>query len=160
MSASKTFNIAGLPGSVGIIPDPMLRAKFTAARAGQSGINIFGLVAMEAAFRYGDEYVDQLQEYIDANMKYFIDYVENKISPLKVVKPDGTYLGWVDMRGLGLNDAELRDFMIKKAKLALDDGFIFGTGGSGFQRFNLACPRAVVQEALSRLEKAVKELKK
>ncbi|MGI5839823.1 MAG: MalY/PatB family protein [bacterium] len=160
MSASKTFNIAGLPASVGIIPDPVLRAKFTAARAGQSGINIFGLVAMEAAFRYGDEYVEQLQEYIDANMKYFIDYVEKNIPPLKVVDPEGTYLGWVDMRGLGLSDAELHEFMIKKAKLALDDGFIFGTGGSGFQRFNLACPRAVVQEALSRLEKAVKELKK
>ncbi len=158
MSASKTFNIAGLPASVAIIPNPEWRAKFVAARAGQSGINIFGLVALEAAFRDGKEYQEQLSEYLNENMKYFQDYIEKHIPKLKMIKPEGTYLAWVDMKGLGFNNEELREFMLKKARLALDDGFIFGTGGEGFQRFNLACPRAYVTEALKRLEKAVNAL--
>ena len=158
MSASKTFNIAGIPASVAIIPNPEWRAKFVAARAGQSGVSIFGLVALEAAFRHGKEYLEQLSEYLNENMKYFQDYIEKNIPKLKMVKPEGTYLAWVDMGGLGFNNEELREFMLKKAKLALDDGFIFGTGGEGFQRFNLACPRAYVTEALQRLEKAVNEL--
>jgi cystathionine beta-lyase len=91
-------------------------------------------------------------------MKYFQEYIETKIPKLKMVKPEGTYLAWVDMRGLGFSNEELREFILKKARLALDDGFIFGTGGEGFQRFNLACPRAYVTEALQRLEKAVNEL--
>ena len=158
MSASKTFNIAGIPASVAVIPNPKWRAKFVAARAGQSGVSIFGLVALEAAFRHGKEYQEQLSEYLYENVMYFKDYIEKNIPKVKVVDPEGTYLAWVDMRGLGLSNEELREFMLKKARLALDCGFIFGPGGEGFQRFNLACPRAYVTEALERLEKAVKEL--
>lgn len=158
MSASKTYNLAGLYTSFAIIPNDVLRKQYVDRRAGRNSGNIFGLVATEAAFRYGDEYLEQLLSYLDANREYFKNYVETRIPRLKVIPAEGTYLAWVDMRALGLEPEELQSFMREKARLAVDDGYAFGPGGEGFQRFNLACPRSMLQEALLRLEKAVNEL--
>ena len=155
MSASKTFNLAGLDTSFAVIPDDRLRKEFTHAQAGHSTGNIFGLAALEAAYRHGDQYLAQLREYLTGNIEYFIDQVERRMPELKVIRPEGTYLAWVDMRGLGLDSLELQSFIRNRAGLALDDGFIFGPGGEGFQRFNLACPRSVIGEALTRLERAL-----
>jgi len=160
MAPSKTFNLAGLQASFAIIPDPRLRERFQRARAGQSGVNVLGQVAMEAALRHGDDYLAQLNEYLTGNMNYFAGAIKN-LPGLRLVPPEGpegTYLAWVDMRELGLNDEELRHFMLHKARIATDFGYVFGSGGEGFQRFNLACPRSVVEEAVTRLEAAVQGL--
>jgi len=155
MSASKTFNVAGLHTSYAIIPNPHWRDSFRQARAGHGSVNLFGLVAMEAAYRHGDEYLQQLLEYLRGNVQLFTDYVKERIPRLRVIPPEGTYLIWVDMRGLGLDNQALQQFMRQRAGLAVNDGYAFGPGGDGFQRFNLACPRSIVMEALTRLEAAV-----
>ncbi len=158
MSASKTFNLAGLSTSFAVIPDDRLRRRYVEARNGHNSGNLFGFVALEAAFRHGDDYLAQLREYLNGNLEYFLDFIARRIPRLKVVRPEGTYLAWVDCRGLGLCPLELQRFMREEARLALDDGFAFGPGGEGFQRVNLACPRPLLKEALERLEKAVKGL--
>jgi cystathionine beta-lyase len=158
MAASKVFNLAGLSTSFVIVPDDVMRERLVAVRGGHPSGNLFGLVALEAAYRYGDEYLEQLCDYVTRNVEYFTKYIETRIPRLKVIKPEGTYLAWVDMRALGMSPLELQRFMREKARLALDDGFAFGSGGEGFQRFNLACPRSIVEEALARLEKGVRDL--
>lgn len=158
MSASKTFNLAGLASSYVIIPNEKLRKRYMEARTGHNSGNMFGYIAMEAAFTQGDEYLQQLRNYLSENFKYFKDFIDTRLPQLRVTNIEGTYLAWVDMRALKMNTEELQRFMREKALLALNDGFTFGTGGEGFQRFNLACPRSIVEEALLRLEKAINEL--
>ncbi|NLY51197.1 MAG: putative C-S lyase [Firmicutes bacterium] len=158
MSASKTYNIAGLSTSFAIIPNTKWRQQYINIRAGHNSGNIFGLVATEAAFRYGDEYLEQLLAYLDENRDFFVNYIDTHIPQLKVIPAEGTYLAWVDMRSLGLSPVELQEFVRTKARLALDDGYAFGPGGEGFQRVNLACPRSILKEALQRLEQAVSSL--
>ena len=158
MAASKTFNLAGLEASIIIIPDKQKRRAFNEARAGiMSGVNTFGLIALEAAYNHGDEWLTQLLEYLQKNLDYLVDYFREKIPEILVVKPEGTYLVWLDCRGLGLDDVALRALMREKAKIGLDDGYLFGPGGSGFQRLNFACPRATLREALRRIEQAIRE---
>ncbi|MBN1692155.1 MAG: pyridoxal phosphate-dependent aminotransferase [Dehalococcoidales bacterium] len=159
MAPSKTFNLPGLHASSIIIPDKKLREKFNEARAGAgSGLNIFGLTALEAAYRYGDEWLEQLLDYLQKNMEFTLDYFKQKIPRISVIKPQATYLLWLDCRALGLDDKALSGFMKEKAKVGMNDGFIFGAGGSGFQRMNIACPRSILQEALERIEKAINAL--
>ena len=159
MAPSKTFNLAGLNASIIIIPNEGLRLRFNAARHGiVTRVNLFGLTAMEAAYRYGDEWLGQLLEYLQGNLDYLMAYFEQKISKIEVIKPEGTYLVWLDCRKLGLCDAELRSFMRKKARVGLDDGYLFGPAGAGFQRINIACPRSTLAEALERIENAVNSL--
>ncbi|HEY3315220.1 MAG TPA: PatB family C-S lyase [Bacillota bacterium] len=158
MSASKTFNLAGLSTSFMVIPNDRWRRDFVTSRNGDNGGNLFGYAALEAAYRQGDEYLAQLRRYITANVRYFTDYVRTRIPRVGVVEPEGTYLVWVDLRELGLDPQALQRLMREAGRLALDDGFAFGPGGEGFQRFNLACPRATVEEALGRLAKAVGSL--
>ncbi len=159
MSPSKTFNLAGLDVSSIIIPNKEIRENFINTQNGiVPGPNLFGLTALEAAYRYGDEWLKQVMEYIGQNLDFLIDYTENKIPKIKVIKPQGTYLIWLDCRELGLNDEELKKFMLKEAKVGLNDGFIFGKEGSGFVRINIACPEAILEEALKRIENAVNKL--
>ncbi len=155
MSASKTFNLAGLATSFVVIPNAKLRQQYEGVRHGQNSGNLFGWAALEAAYRHGDDYLQQLREYLTANVEFFAAEVTKRIPQIKVIKPEGTYLVWVDMRSLGMDHHQLQTFMREKARLALDDGFAFGAGGEGFQRFNLACPRSMVEETVRRLEAAV-----
>ncbi len=159
MSPSKTFNMAGLGASFAIIPDPEWRRRFSLARTGQSGVNALGLVAMEAALRDGDDYLEQLNRYLAGNVQYLADRVA-EIPGVSLIRPEGTYLAWVDMSGLGMDDQELRRFMLEEVRVATDFGYVFGSGGEGFQRFNLACPRALVEEAMDRLDEAVRGLRR
>jgi cystathionine beta-lyase len=154
MSASKTFNLAGLDTSFAIIPRADWRNRF---RAGHEslGSNIFGMVALEAACTDGDDYLEQLLTYLNGNMRYFIAEVEKRMPAVKVIRPEATYLAWVDMRGLGMDPLALQSFMREKARLAVDDGYAFGAGGEGFIRVNVACPRKILAEAIDRLEQAV-----
>jgi len=154
MSASKTFNLAGLDTSFAVIPRAEHLARFLAGRE-SLGANIFGLVALEAACTSGDEYLAHLLTYLNANMRYFIAEVEKRIPAVKVIRPEATYLAWVDMRGLGMDPIALQSFVRTRARLAVDDGFAFGPGGKGFIRVNVACPRSVLAEAIDRLERAV-----
>ncbi|MEM3473766.1 MAG: MalY/PatB family protein, partial [archaeon] len=159
MSASKTFNLAGLETSVVIIPNKKLRDRFIEAKGRMySTPNAFGLVAMEAAFRYGDEWLEQLLEYLEGNLNFLVDYVEKRIPKVKVIKPEGTYLAWLDFRELGMDGPTLGKFLREKAKVGLDDGYFFGKSGEGFARLNFACPRSILEEGLRRIEKAVKGL--
>jgi cystathionine beta-lyase len=113
---------------------------------------------MEAAYRDGDEWLAQLLDYLQANLDFTLAYFAEKIPKIKPIKPQGTYLLWLDCRGLKLDDDALRVFMREKAKVGFDDGFMFGSGGSGYQRMNIACPREILAEALGRIEKAVNAL--
>ena len=113
---------------------------------------------MEAAYRHGDEWLSQLLPYLQANMEYLLACFTEKIPRIRVIRPQGTYLIWLDCRALGLDDMALRSFMREKARVGLDDGVLFGAGGSGFQRMNIACPRAILSEALERIVTAVNSL--
>jgi cysteine-S-conjugate beta-lyase len=157
MAPSKTFNLPGLEASSIIIPNKKLRENFSDARAGiVPGLNIFGMTAMEAAYRYGDEWLEQLLDYLQGNMEITMTYFKERIPKIKPIELQGTYLLWLDCRALGLNDLALQKFMREQARVGFDDGFVFGLGGSGFERMNIACPRSLLREALGRIEKAVK----
>ena len=159
MSPSKTFNLAGLEVSSIIIPNKKLRHLFINTRTGiLPEPNLFGYTALEAAYRFGDEWLDQLLDYLQGNLDFLLKYFANRIPKIKVIKPQGTYLIWLDCRDLGMDDMALRNFMRNKVKVGLDDGFLFGSGGSGFQRMNIACPRPILEEALIRIETMVNKL--
>jgi len=95
---------------------------------------------------------------VKANVDYVEKYLEKHIPQVKIIRPEATYMIWLDFRELGLSNDELKKFILEKAKLGLNDGPVFGPGGDGFQRMNVACPRSIVEEAMSRLEKALKNL--
>ena len=160
VAPSKTFNLAGLQVSNIIIPNPELAKAFGTSmeKCSLTRPNIFAIEAAEAAYNYGDEWLDQLIDYVEGNHRLLEDYIEEKIPLLKVIKPQASYLAWIDCRSLGLDREELKTFMDKKARLGLNQGYIFGEGGEGFVRMNLGCPRSVVREALQRLEQAVSAL--
>ncbi|MEF2639583.1 MAG: PatB family C-S lyase [Lachnospiraceae bacterium] len=157
--ASKTFNLAGLKTSSIIIPDPELREKFKTVlnRYNVGSGNIFGLVATETAYRYGEEWLEELKKYLQGNLEYMISFMERELPEIPVTRPEGTYLVWMDFRSLGMCDSELEDFCRKKAKIAFDPGYEFGTGGSGYMRANIACPRKTLETALENLKKAIRE---
>ena len=159
MAPSKTFNLAGLGASTIIIPNKEIRDAFNTVRQGvMSGPNLFALTALEAAYKHGDEWLAQLRDYLDGNLAFALDFFRERVPGITAIEPQGTYLLWLDCRELGLDDKGLRKFMREQARIGLDDGFMFGHGGSGFQRMNIACPRSLLKEALERIEKAVKGL--
>jgi cystathionine beta-lyase len=159
MSPSKTFNLPGLEISTIIIPDKKLRDEFTTTRSGiLPNPNLFGYVALEAGYRHGDEWLEQVLDYLQGNLDYIKDYIEEKLPQIKVTEHQGTYLLWLDFRALGLNNESLRTFMREKAKVGLNDGYTFGDSGSGFLRMNFACPHSIIREALTRIETAVNSI--
>ncbi len=159
MAPSKTFNLAGLKTSSIIISNPRLRRLYNTMLANLSlGMdNSFGMAALEAAYTGGDEWLDELLVYLQANMEFTLKYFREKIPRIEALASEGTYLLWLDCRKLGLDPAALNDFMLKKAKVWLDEGPLFGPGGEGFQRINIGCPRSILEEGLGRIEKAVRE---
>jgi len=159
VAPSKTFNLAGLTNANAIIPNKKLREAFRSQASKGSGHgNIFGMVAQDAAYNKGEAWLEELLTYLRGNLKYLEEFIAEKIPGLKLYPLEGTYLAWVDCTSLGMNDEELNEFMLKKAKLWLDEGTLFGTGGSMFMRINIACPRSLLKQALENLEKAVNEL--
>ena len=158
---SKTFNLAALQTSNIIIANKEMRDAFIKEKdkSGVNNPNIFGLDACQAAYTYGDKWVDELVEYLKGNIEYVDRFLKERLPELHLVKPEGLYLIWIDMRSLNMDKDELEQFMLEKANLWLDEGYIFGTGGEGFERFNIACPRSVVKCALEQLEEAIHSLK-
>lgn len=159
-SPSKTFNFAGLQISNIFIPNPEVKRKFRKEvdAAGYSQLNVMGLVATKAAYEHGDEWYRAMLKYVSDNIDYTKEFIRERLPKVKLVENEGTYLLWLDFRELELSEIELEDLIIKKAKLWLDSGRIFGTAGKGFQRINVACPRKTLTEALEKLELAVKSL--
>ncbi|MDX9872062.1 MAG: MalY/PatB family protein [Clostridia bacterium] len=155
---SKTFNLAGLHVSNAFIANASIRAKFSAeiSRCGLSQLNIMGLIASQAAYAHGGEWLEELKRYLNGNLNFLRDFLQRKIPQIQLVEPEGTYLAWLDCNALGLNDTELDDLMENRAGLWLDTGLMFGAGGAGFQRVNIACPREVLEKALTQLEQAIK----
>ena len=159
MAPSKTFSLAGLETSSIIIPNKKLRNDFINIKAGiLPGPNLFGYTALEAAYRDGDEWLGQVLEYLQGNLEFMADYFVKKIPRIKVIRPQGTYLVWLDCRELGMDKLALKCFMREKARVGMDDGFLFGESGNGFERMNIACPRSILEEALMRIEEAVNGL--
>lgn len=160
IAPSKTFNIAGLGTSSVIISNPSHRKKFQDSMESiHIGMgNIFGITASVAAYTHGEEWLGNVMDYIQGNVGLVVEYCKTRIPKIKPMKPEATYLIWLDCRDLGLNDKELKEFMIEKARLGFNEGPMFGAGGEGFQRMNVGCPRSVVKEALERLEGAVEIL--
>jgi cystathionine beta-lyase len=156
-SATKTFNLAGLGGSLAIIPDRTLRRRFRAVRDSlwTDIANAFAVVAAEAAWRHGEPWLEQVLAYVWGNYRHLVDFLADRLPAARICPLEGTYLAWVDLRGLGYSDSELRERILRRAGVWLDDGPMFGTGGEGFQRINLACPRATLTEALQRMANAL-----
>ena len=159
---SKTFNLAGLGASVIIVPNAEIRDRIKkrvlANRLPAS--NVFGPLAGEVAFKTGDSYVDTLVAYVGANMDYVKQFCEDNLPGIVARKSEGTYMIWLDLRGLELGAEGTNDFMIEQAKIAGDFGTWFGPGGEGFCRLNLACPRTTVEQAMTQLKVAYDKLKK
>jgi cystathionine beta-lyase len=158
---SKTFNLAGLHTSNIIIPDDRLRRRFqrTLNSCGMGKwANPFGVVACETAYREGEAWLDQVMTYIEANLDYLQDFIERRIPGIRVIRPEGTYLVWLDCRELNLDKWALKHLMMASARIFPDEGFIFGPEGDGFERFNIACPRSILEDALQRIQQAVETL--
>uniref|UniRef100_A0A7V3VT14 cysteine-S-conjugate beta-lyase n=1 Tax=Mesoaciditoga lauensis TaxID=1495039 RepID=A0A7V3VT14_9BACT len=157
IAPNKTFNLAGIPASISIIPDEGLRKSYgeTMVALGIETSNIFSITATEAAYRYGEEWFEALLKYLRGNIEFLKAFLNDRLPDVQVVVPEGTYLVWLNFRKLGLTDDELSNLIIKKAKVALDDGNMFGHGGSGFQRMNIATPRSLLKDGLESICKAV-----
>lgn len=159
-SPGKTFNIAGLQSASIIIPDETLRAKYRQANraAGYSQANVMGQAGLIACYNLGADWVDELVAYIYGNVQYAKAFIAENLPRARVVDPEGTYLLWVDFSGYGISSEELEHRILDKAKLWLDAGAIFGPETALFERFNLAAPRSVVEEAMRRLKLAFEDI--
>ena len=157
---SKSFNIAGLQVSNIFIENKKLRDAFRneIVKSGYSQLNTMGLAAARAAYESGKEWLDEVRAYIKDNLIFFRDYLKENIGELSLIEPEGTYLVWVDFRKLGLSEKQREDLIVNKAKLWIDSGAMFGVDGEGFERFNIACPRSYLKQALDSLAKAIKGL--
>jgi cysteine-S-conjugate beta-lyase len=155
-AASKTFNLAGLACSNVIISDPDVREIFQKRiqRSSISTPNIFGLTATETAYTFCEEWLDELLHYIHNNFCLLRKYIMENLPLIKVIELEGTYLPWLDFKGYGLPDSTIDEILLKKAKVWLDNGPQFGSGGEGFQRINLACTQKTLIKALDRLKRA------
>lgn len=156
-SPSKTFNLASMMMSNIFIPNHDLKQRFCKElnAAGTSQLGVMGLVACETAYSRGEEWYQAMLSYVKENIEFTRTFVEEKLTGVKMIDLEGTYLVWLDFRGTGLSTEELEKLIIHKAKLWLDSGKIFGECGRGFQRINVACPRSVVEEALERIREAL-----
>ncbi len=160
ISGTKTFNLAGLQASTVVFPNAYMKEKFDRFWTNMDihRNNAFSLTAMEAAFTHGEEWLEQLLPYISANFDYVVDYLKKNIPQIKTYAPDATYLMWLDCRGLGMSNEELKKFFIEKARLGLNEGWSFGRSLTGYMRLNVACPRSVLETAMAQLKAAVDAL--
>jgi len=157
VNPSKTFNIAGFRTGAAIIPNPAVRELFSECVINHKayGRTTFGTLSLEVAYNECGYYADQLMQYLQGNLDFMLEFFEKHIPRIRVIRPQATYLIWLDCRALGLVPKELSTLLLETAKVALNDGDSFGPGGAGFMRINIACRRATLAEALQRIRKAV-----
>jgi cystathionine beta-lyase len=157
---SKTFNLAGLQVSNIFITNREIRRAFrkNMLKTGFLDLNTMGLIACQAAYEKGLPWLEELRNYLKGNLDYIRVFLTEQIPEIRIIEPEGTYLIWLDCRALGMSDNELDRFIVHEAGLWLDNGSMFGTEGEGFQRINIACPRATLEKAFSQLKQAVDKL--
>jgi len=156
VAATKTFNLAGLGGSLTVIPREELRRKFESAQNAILGVapNAISVAASEAAWRRGEPWLEELLDYVQGNYDFLARFLAERLPKVRPFPLEGTYLAFLDMRGLGIADAALKEKLLKDARVWLDEGKKFGRGGEQMQRMNLACPRSVLEQALERMAAA------
>lgn len=155
---SKTFNLAGLQVSNNFISNGVLRRAFRreSGRTGYGQLNTLGLIACQTAYEKGYPWLQELRKYLNGNLTFIREFLKAELPEITLVEPEGTYLVWLDFRNLGLSEKELEQLIVNKAKLWLDEGTMFGPEGEGFQRFNIACPRATLETAFHQLKDAIR----
>ena len=158
MAPSKTFNLAGLQASYYVIKDSTKRREMeeTFSKQGISTLNTMGNIALEAAYRHGEPWLESLLSLLKNHQQYVIDMFATHVPELKVIPSEGTYLLWIDCSELGMNDQTLQTFMIEEAKVGLNAGSSYGEEGKQFMRMNIACPRQTLEEGVKRIIHAVK----
>jgi cysteine-S-conjugate beta-lyase len=158
MAPTKTFNIAGLQCSFAIIQNQDLRMKLEGSMQGLvMWVNLIGMTATLAAYKDGQEWLDQVLQYLEGNRDFLFDYVKAHLPQVQMVRPEGTYLAWLDCRNTGIQGNPYK-FFLKKAHVAFNDGVTFGKGGEGHVRLNFACTREVLTEALERMKAALEKI--
>jgi cystathionine beta-lyase len=161
IAPSKTFNVAGLSSSIVYSDNPDLHERFRqyVTRLSISAGTIFGDIALEAAYTYGDNWLNQLLKYLDGNCEYVVDYLKKYIPQIKTRKPEGTYLMWLDCREMNMTSSQIQELLVSKAGIALNPGRIFGDEGELFVRMNVATQRSVLVKAMDNLRNAVEQKK-
>lgn len=157
-SASKSFNLAGMQISNIIIKSEKFRKlwkKEIFENSALFGSNPLGIAATEAAYTRGTSWLEQVNQYIDSNLRYVKDFLDGNMPDLNYSIPEGTYFAWIDFRSYGFSAKQLEEIMQKKAGVLLDEGYIFGEEGIGFERINVACPRSILHDCLLRIKKAI-----
>ena len=157
MAPSKTFNMAGLASSAAITSNPILKRQFEKIPNSMhiSSGNLLGITAFEAAYTNGENWLKELLKYLENNLCFMEQFFIAKIPSIKLIRPEGTYLAWIDCKELNMNDKDLRQFFITKAKVGINSGTDFGSGGEGFMRINFGCPKSILEEGLTRIETAI-----
>lgn len=161
MSPGKSFNVAGLFTSIAIIPNEQLRETFNLSleKMEIGKVSTFGAAGLEAAYSKGENWINEALLYIEDNMDFAIEYLNKNIPEIKVVKPDATFLLWLDFKALGKTADEVNEALLKVGKIVLNDGRPYGEGGEGYFRLNVGCPRRTLEEGLKRIKQAVDSLK-
>lgn len=156
MAASKTFNIAGLKSSYHIIQNEKIREQYHEflRKSELDTAHVFATGPVATAYSEGEEWLGQMLEYVEANIDYMEEYLKTNMPKMGMIRPQASFLVFLDARGLGLPHDELVEFFIREAKVAMNDGAMFGEGGSGFMRMNLGCPRATLVKALNQIKSA------
>ncbi|MDR1020721.1 MAG: pyridoxal phosphate-dependent aminotransferase [Synergistaceae bacterium] len=159
-STNKTFNLGGLQMGTVIIPNPIVKARYDEVmNIAQTRLdNLFGAIALEAAYTKGHDWLTQVIRYIEDNRKFVEDYLKRNIPAMKLINGEGTFLLWIDCRGLNLTQHEIEDFFIQKASVALTQGHEFGENGASFVRMNIACPRKILKQALNAIKQALQAI--
>ena len=150
--------MAGLQTSNIIIRSEAIRKKWSTEMMGKSGLlgsNSLGIVATEAAYGKGSSWLEQVNRYIDDNLVYVGEFLGEYLKKARYVIPEGTYLGWIDFRAYGFSAKQLEERIQKKAGVVLDEGYLFGDEGAGFERINVACPRSILHECLTRIKNVI-----
>lgn len=157
LAPSKTFNIAGLKTSMVIIENRAKRERFLSMEHALNlqNNNVFGIEASMAAYNYGEKWLSELIQYLESNVLFIDQFLNSRVPGIKLVVPEGTYIPFIDCKELGLNSKDLQSFFVYQAGIAMNNGRDFGIEGEGFMRMNIASPRAIIQSALERIEKAV-----
>ncbi len=160
MAASKTFNIAGLKSSYHVIPNEEIRKQYHEflRKSELDTAHVFATGPVATAYNEGEEWLEQMLEYVEANIDFMEQYLKENMPKMGMIRPQASYLVFLDARGLGLPHDELVEFFIREAKVGMNDGAMFGKEGSGYMRMNLGCPRSVLEKALNQIKTAYDKL--
>lgn len=158
IAPSKTFNIPGMGLSTLVVPDKRQRQQINQVFDSWhvSAANPFSISAFEAAYQYGESWLDALMPYLHSTMQWVTDYIEQEIPQISLIPPEGTYLLWLDCHKMGLDNQALRQFFIDEAGVGMNPGYVFGETGSGFMRMNIGTPRQQVEQAMQKIATAIR----